>query len=79
MPLKSPLYYTQALSFLSLLQPCNNFWLAYLSLDNSSQNNQLKFQAGAGVVSQSVPESELQEVFNKIGALEHAIKEAEKL
>ena len=56
-----------------------NFNHAIMIRSFKSQNNQLKFQAGAGVVSQSVPESELQEVFNKIGALEHAIKEAEKL
>jgi len=56
-----------------------NFNHAIMIRSFKSQDNQLKFQAGAGVVSQSVPESELQEVFNKIGALEHAISEAEKL
>lgn len=56
-----------------------NFNHAIMIRSFRSQNNQLKFQAGAGVVSQSLPENELQEVFNKIGALEHAISEAEKL
>ncbi|MEM6641381.1 MAG: anthranilate synthase component I family protein [Bacteroidota bacterium] len=56
-----------------------NFNHAIMIRSFKSQNKQLKFQAGAGVVSQSVPENELQEVFNKIGALEHAINEAEKL
>lgn len=38
-----------------------------------SRNNQLMFQAGAGIVSKSNPESELQEVNNKLGALRRAI------
>lgn len=56
-----------------------NFNHAIMIRSFKSQNNELKFQAGAGIVAQSNPESELQEVFNKIGALEHAIKEAAKL
>ena len=44
-----------------------------------SQNNELKFQAGAGVVAHSKPENELQEVYNKVGALKQAIKAAENL
>ncbi|MEO9871377.1 anthranilate synthase component I family protein [Ekhidna sp.] len=56
-----------------------NFNHAIMIRSFLSKNNVLKFQAGAGVVAQSKPESELQEVFNKVGALEHAIKEAEKL
>ncbi len=47
---------------------------SFLSMDNT-----LLYQAGAGVVVSSVPESELQEVNNKLGALTKAIKEAEKL
>jgi Anthranilate/para-aminobenzoate synthases component I len=42
-----------------------------------SKNNTLYFQAGAGVVAKSVPESELQEVNNKLGALCRAIEMAE--
>ncbi len=39
-----------------------------------SRNNTLYFQAGAGVVAQSLPEKELQEVNNKLGALHRAIE-----
>jgi anthranilate synthase component 1 len=42
-----------------------------------SRNNTLTYQAGAGVVAASNPESELQEVNNKLGALKKAIKLAE--
>ncbi len=56
-----------------------NFNHAIMIRSFMSRNNQLKFQAGAGVVSQSIPGNELQEVFNKIGALEFAISEAEKI
>lgn len=56
-----------------------NFNHAIMIRSFLSRNNQLTFRAGAGVVAQSKPENELQEVFNKIGALEHAIQEAEKL
>ncbi|WP_370087739.1 anthranilate synthase component I family protein [Ekhidna sp.] len=56
-----------------------NFNHAIMIRSFMSKNNRLKFQAGAGIVAQSKPENELQEVFNKIGALEHAIKEAERL
>ncbi|GAB4415027.1 MAG: anthranilate synthase component I family protein [Bacteroidia bacterium] len=41
-----------------------------------SKNNTLYYQAGAGVVSQSVPENELQEVHNKLGALRKALEKA---
>jgi anthranilate synthase component 1 len=44
-----------------------------------SKNNQLIFQAGAGVVVSSIEENELQEVYNKTNALRLAIKEASKL
>lgn len=56
-----------------------NFNHAIMIRSFKSMNNELKFQAGAGVVAQSLPENELQEVFNKIGALEHAVLEAEKI
>ncbi len=38
-----------------------------------SHKGKLYLQAGAGIVNKSDPESELQEVFNKIGALKNAI------
>ncbi len=42
-----------------------------------SQRNKLHFQAGAGIVIDSSPESELQEVNNKLAALVSAVKLAE--
>ena len=44
-----------------------------------SRNNTLIYQAGAGVVAASLPESELQEVNNKLGALKKAIELAATL
>jgi anthranilate synthase component 1 len=44
-----------------------------------SKNNTLVYQAGAGIVAASKPESELQEVNNKLGALKRSIESAEKL
>ncbi|HYK47415.1 MAG TPA: anthranilate synthase component I family protein [Parafilimonas sp.] len=44
-----------------------------------SKQNTLHYQAGAGIVSASQPESELQEVKNKLGALKRAIEIAETL
>ncbi|MFD2915719.1 anthranilate synthase component I family protein [Psychroserpens luteus] len=44
-----------------------------------SKNHKLHWQAGAGLVSKSNPESELQEVYNKLGALTKAIKMAEEI
>ena len=44
-----------------------------------SKNNCLNYQAGAGVVVASIPDSELQEVNNKLNALTAAIKSAENI
>ncbi|GAA3785366.1 anthranilate synthase component I family protein [Corallibacter vietnamensis] len=44
-----------------------------------SKNHQLHWQAGAGIVSKSSPENELQEVYNKLGALTKAIELAETI
>jgi len=44
-----------------------------------SQNNTLYYQAGAGIVAKSNPESELQEVHNKLMALRAAIEQAKTL
>jgi len=44
-----------------------------------SKNHQLHWQAGAGLVSKSNPEKELQEVYNKLGALTKAIELAENI
>lgn len=44
-----------------------------------SKNNTLFYQAGAGIVADSIEESELQEVNNKLGALKKAIEMAQQL
>lgn len=44
-----------------------------------SKNHQLHYQAGAGIVSASNPDNELQEVYNKLGALNKALDMAESL
>ncbi len=44
-----------------------------------SKDQQLHYQAGAGIVSKSVPKNELQEVYNKLGALDKALTLAEKI
>ncbi len=44
-----------------------------------SKDHELHWQAGAGIVSKSSPESELQEVYNKLGALTKAIQLAEEI
>jgi len=44
-----------------------------------SKDHQLHWQAGAGLVSKSDPENELQEVYNKLGALTNALKIAERI
>ncbi|MBN2615453.1 MAG: anthranilate synthase component I family protein [Bacteroidales bacterium] len=44
-----------------------------------SKKNVLYFQAGAGIVVSSVPEKELQEINNKLGALKSALQMAENL
>lgn len=44
-----------------------------------SQDNVLTYQAGAGIVNQSVPEKELTEINNKLGALRRAIEIAKDL
>jgi len=44
-----------------------------------SKNHKLHWQAGAGLVSKSNPENELQEVYNKLGALTKAIEIAKEI
>ena len=57
----------------------NDFNHAIMIRTFLSKNNQLICQAGAGVVSKSNPESELQEVNNKLGALRKAILMAQTI
>ncbi len=56
-----------------------NFNHAIMIRTFMSQGNQLTYQAGAGIVSKSDPESEVQEVYNKLAALESAMNDAEEL
>lgn len=56
-----------------------NFNHAIIIRSFLSQHNQLHYQAGAGIVADSVPENELQEVYNKLGALDKALSLAEKV
>lgn len=44
-----------------------------------SKNHNLHYQAGAGIVSKSDSEGELQEIYNKLRALKKALHLAEKL
>ncbi len=66
-------FYGGAVGFISFSGQVN---LAILIRSFLSQNNQLFFQAGAGIVDASNIESELQEVNNKLAALHKAILEA---
>ena len=54
-----------------------NFNHAIIIRSFLSKNHELHYQAGAGIVADSVPENELQEVYNKLGALDKALKLAE--
>lgn len=56
-----------------------NFNHAILIRSFLSQNSKLHFRAGAGVVAKSDPDSEVQEVYNKVGALQSAIKKADSI
>jgi anthranilate synthase component 1 len=69
-------YYGGAVGFMDF---SGNFNHAIMIRSFLSRNNSLRFQAGAGIVAKSNPENELQEVYNKVGALKKAIEEAEKI
>lgn len=69
-------YYGGAVGFMGFNGSCNQAIMIRTFL---SRNNTLYYQAGAGVVAASVPESELQEVNNKLGALKKAIEVAQAL
>lgn len=73
---KSRGFYGGAIGFMDFR---GNFNHAIMIRTFLSQANQLIFQAGAGIVSKSNPESEVQEVYNKLAALQTAMNEAEKL
>jgi anthranilate synthase component I len=69
-------YYGGALGFMGFDGSCNHAIMIRTFL---SKDNTLIYQAGAGVVAASKPESELQEVNNKLGALKKAIAKAATL
>jgi anthranilate synthase component I len=69
-------YYGGGIGFMGLDGSCNHAIMIRTFL---SRNNTLYYQAGAGVVAASQPESELQEVNNKLGALKKAIEFAETI
>lgn len=56
-----------------------NFNHAIIIRSFLSKNHRLHYQAGAGIVSKSSAQDELQEVYNKLGALKRAMELAEKL
>ncbi|MFD2036788.1 anthranilate synthase component I family protein [Belliella marina] len=69
-------FYGGAIGFLGFNGDFNH---AILIRSFVSENNQLRFQAGAGVVAKSSIASELQEVTNKLEALRVALKAAEAI
>jgi anthranilate synthase component 1 len=69
-------YYGGGIGFMGFNGSCNH---AIMIRTLMSKNNTLTYQAGAGVVAASVPESELQEVNNKLNALKKAISIAEEI
>lgn len=69
-------YYGGAIGFVGFDGTCNHAIMIRTFL---SKNNTLIRQAGAGVVAASKPESELQEVNNKLNALKQAIVMAQNL
>lgn len=56
-----------------------NFNHAIIIRSFLSKNKTLHYQAGAGIVADSKPENELQEVYNKLGALDKALTLAENI
>ena len=69
-------YYGGAIGFIGFNDEFNH---AIMIRSFLSQNNVLYYQAGAGVVSKSVPENELNEVNNKLLALKKALEQAEQI
>jgi len=69
-------FYGGAIGFMDFK---GNFNHAIIIRSFVSKNHSLHFQAGAGVVSESDPENELQEVYHKLGALTKALDLAEKI
>lgn len=69
-------YYGGAIGFMDFK---GNFNHAIMIRTFLSKNHQLHYQAGAGLVAASDPEAELQETYNKLGALTKALEIAEEI
>lgn len=69
-------FYGGALGFLGFDGTVNH---AIVIRSFLSKNNTLTFQAGAGIVIGSSPEGEVQEIYNKVAALQKAIKQAQHI
>lgn len=69
-------YYGGAIGFMDF---SGNFNHAIMIRTFLSKNHKLYYQAGAGLVAASNPESELQETYNKLGALTKALEIAEEI
>ena len=69
-------FYGGAIGFIDFK---GNFNHAIIIRSFFSKNNILNYQAGAGIVIDSKPEKELEEVKNKLGALDQALIEAEMI
>ncbi len=69
-------FYGGAIGFMNF---SGNFNHAIMIRTFLSKNHQLHWQAGAGLVNESNEENELQEVYNKLGALTKALKLAEEI
>ena len=69
-------YYGGAIGFMDFN---GNFNHAIMIRTFLSKNHQLHYQAGAGLVAASNPENELQETYNKLGALTKALEIAEDI
>ncbi len=69
-------YYGGAIGFMDFK---GNFNHAIMIRTFLSKNHQLHYQAGAGLVAASDPETELQETYNKLGALTNALQIAETI
>ena len=69
-------YYGGAIGFMGFNGDFNH---AIMIRSFFSKANKLFYQAGAGVVAKSIPESELTEVNNKLLALRNAVKMAEQI
>lgn len=69
-------FYGGAIGFMDF---SGNFNHAIMIRTFLSKNHQLHYQAGAGIVESSDEESEMQEVYNKLGALTKALDLAENI